>query len=1285
MRDGGSASLVDRFTSGTVNPYVPRIILRHLAADPGVRAWTVDGTVAFVDISGFTKLSERLAKAGREGAEQITEAIGGSFEAILSVAYMNGGGLIKFGGDALLLLFEGDGHLERAARATVLMRRILRDVGKIEVPGAKVNLRMSQGLHTGRFHFFLVGEVHRELLPIGPAWSRTVAMEHDADAGEILISPEAAALLPARCLGATKGQGVLLKREPSVADEQPLADEALVVSPELVAECLPTAVRSHVAAGGGTPEHRPVTIAFVHFEETDKLIEHEGATIATERLDRLVSIVQTAAEEQDVAFLASDVDADGGKLILTAGAPRITGDDEERMLLTLRKIVDADLPIPVRIGVNRGSVFAGDIGPWYRRTYTVMGDAVNLSARLMAKAEPGLIYATADVLDRSNTLFETTELEPFAVKGKARPVRAWAVGPATGSRTRQVASRRLPLAGRAEEMAVLRDALGVTIAGEGRLVDIIGEPGIGKSRLLEELREAALDLRVLRATCEAYTANTPYIVWRELLRELLHIGWQDTDDAVGERLRLELVERAPDLLPWLPLIARAFDADLPPTPEMALLAEDGQREKLHESILRFLDVELAGPTAMEIEDAHHMDDASADLLTYLAMRLEGRPWLLTVSRRPTVTGFDPPDVPGLRLLGLAPLEMADAMAMAKMATEDRPQADHVLQLVVERSGGNPQFLHDLVDAVAESGVGGGLPDSVEAAAMARVDALAPEDRALVRKAAVFGVMFDPRMLAWVLDDERVPGPETWARLADYFEEEADGYLRFRRALIRDAAYEGLPYKLRRQLHGEIGRRLEADLAHPEEAAGLLSLHFIVAGQYAQAWHYAPIAAERARELYANVEAARLLLRAIEAGKRVHEVTDGQLGALHEQVGDAWDRAGEFQRSVDSFALARRLLRGNPLDESRLLLKRSKAEEKLGHYPQALAWVTRARRLLDGISGDEARRRSAQLSAWYATVLQAEGRTTDALPWCERAVAEAQAAGDQEALAQAYNVLEWVDIMMGRSDGRHLRKALAIYESMGDLAGQAKILTNLGAGAYFSGQWDEAIECWERGREAYLTVGQPVDAASSDSNMGEVLSDQGRLDEAEPLLREALRVWRASGDRYSYAGTLSQLGRVLSRSGRHEEALELFAEARDGLESVGAQADVLETDAKVAECYLFMGRHDDALELATSTLEKVNAPDSVSVAGPLLERVIGYARLQSGDVTGARAAFETCLAVARERGADFEVAMALRGLTQLDHCEGCASSPEMIDEAREIFERLRVIAAPAIPVPALVGA
>jgi hypothetical protein len=120
-----------------------------------------------------------------------------------------------------------------------------------------------------------------------------------------------------------------------------------------------------------------------------------------------------------------------------------------------------------------------------------MGDAVNLTARVMAKSEPGQIYATGDVLDRSNTLFETTKLEPFAVKGKAEPVQAWSVGRAEGSRTRQVSLQRLPLTGRNAELGVIRKAFASARSGAGRLIEVIGDAGIGKTRLLEALRDAA--------------------------------------------------------------------------------------------------------------------------------------------------------------------------------------------------------------------------------------------------------------------------------------------------------------------------------------------------------------------------------------------------------------------------------------------------------------------------------------------------------------------------------------------------------------------------------------------------------------------------------------------------------------------------------------------------------------------------------------------------------------------------------------------------------------------------
>ena len=150
----GSASGADR-----LSPYVPRILQHRLVADPAGQWWTAEGTAAFVDISGFTQLSERLARKGREGSEQITDAIGTSFESILRVAYESGAGLLKFGGDSLLLWFHDPGHAARACRAAVLMRRVLRDVGRIEVPGAKVDAADVAGCAFGALPFFLGGHV----------------------------------------------------------------------------------------------------------------------------------------------------------------------------------------------------------------------------------------------------------------------------------------------------------------------------------------------------------------------------------------------------------------------------------------------------------------------------------------------------------------------------------------------------------------------------------------------------------------------------------------------------------------------------------------------------------------------------------------------------------------------------------------------------------------------------------------------------------------------------------------------------------------------------------------------------------------------------------------------------------------------------------------------------------------------------------------------------------------------------------------------------------------------
>src|SRR5262245_62376347 len=198
-------------TSAELVSFVPRLTIDWLRDHPEALWREVDGTVAFIDISCFTAMSVRLSSRGKAGAEEVTEVMNATFAALLAVAYAQGGGLLKFGGDALLLLYEGESHAARAARAAFEMRRTLRAIGRPRTSAGPVQLRMHAGLHTGRFQFFLVGESHRELLVTGPAATRTVEMEAASEAGEILLSQETAAELDPSTLGDEKGSGRLLQ------------------------------------------------------------------------------------------------------------------------------------------------------------------------------------------------------------------------------------------------------------------------------------------------------------------------------------------------------------------------------------------------------------------------------------------------------------------------------------------------------------------------------------------------------------------------------------------------------------------------------------------------------------------------------------------------------------------------------------------------------------------------------------------------------------------------------------------------------------------------------------------------------------------------------------------------------------------------------------------------------------------------------------------------------------------------------------------------------------------
>ena len=1259
-----------------LQPYLPRLTLEWLAESPDARHRLVDGSLVFADISGFTKLSEKLAKLGPVGAEEMAGAITRCFTDLLGVAYDEDGALLKFGGDALLVLFSGEDpekHAAQAARAAVGMRKRLQAVGKLVTLGGRVNLRMSVGAHSGRFDFFLVGESHRELIVTGPGSTRVVEMEGIADAGEIVVSPEFASNLPAACVSGEKSDGRVLRRAPTGAVSP------VWMLPELPDDVLegsiPVAIRDTLVAAIGEPEHRQVSVAFVHFEGTDELLRTRGPDVVADALHRLVGETQAAVDEYGVCFLGSDVDADGGKLILTAGAPRALGDDEERMLLALRRIADADLPIPVRIGVNKGPVFAGDIGPRFRRTYTVMGDAVNLAARVMSKAPPGEIYATESVLDRSATRFRTVEIEPFMVKGKARPVQAWSVGVALTGRRGHGDRATLPLVARDAEMEVLRVALGAAHDGRRRLVDVVGEAGIGKSRLLQELRAEAQDFVVTGATADAYTATTPYVAWRAILRGLAGIGWEDPSDVVVGRLRELVLEHDPSLLPWLPLIAAAADAEMPPTPEVGDLGHEFLRPKLHEAVEAFLCATVRTPTIFALEDAHLIDEVSAELLTAVAtIEGEERPWLFLILRRPAEGSYRPPEHEAVSRLEVGPLDPVDAMLLAERATEAQPLTPDVLERVVERSNGSPQLLLDLVNAAIAGS--GSLPESVEAAAMVLIDRLPPSDRSLLRHVSVFGLSFHPRFVPDVLDEgTTAPDGSTWRRLEEFLEDDGNGFMKFRRAVVRDAAYRGLPFRVRRRLHGIVGSRLESDTPDPDELAGLLSLHYFLAEEYPKAWPYATKAGERASGVFANAEAARLFSRAIEAGRRSH-VEPEELRSVYERLGMVQLRAGLFTESRKSFAEAHHLAQ-DPVTRARMMMRRSYVEEYVGSYPRALGWLTRAHHVLEGVQGDDARRLGVELVYRQAAVYYNVGRAAEALRRSRRAIEMAEEAGVRDVLGHSCNILGNSLAWLGKPGAEEqFRRALAIYEEQGLLPGQAMVQLNLGASAYWEGRWDDALELYNRALELHTRTGNPVEAAFAGENIAEIYIEQGYLDEAEVLLRDASRKMRATGELTGLAGSLGFLGRVSVRSGRLDEAAERLSQARAVYARLGTKAGVYEIDAREAERLVMDGRSQAALELADATFARMNEDVGIEVLAASLMRTRGYALVQLGRLADARAAFGESLAAAKERGAAYEAALTIQGLARLDRLEHRGDPSNLEAAAQVTFERLGVIAIPA---------
>jgi class 3 adenylate cyclase/tetratricopeptide (TPR) repeat protein len=1267
VRTEPDAALAFAPTSDTLVPFASILALDWVRDTPDVRYRSVPGTLVFADISGFTRLTERLAAKGRVGAEEMSDHLDAVLSTLLDAASAYGGWLVKWGGDALLLMFDGPDDAARACAASDAMRRAIADTGRLDTSVGRVRLRMSVGIHTGVFEFVLVGTERRELLITGDAATVTAGLEATAEAGEVLLSQVTAKHLPPTCRGPRKGDGVLLDAVPGC--EQPGRPSAPELDDDAVAAVLPPLVAAHVRAGGGNGEHHHVAVAFVEFRGIGELSARRGPAGVVDALEHLVAVTQTACARYGVSLHETDIGPDGGKLMLVAGAPMPLDDPCESMLCVANEVVTNPGVLAVRVGVTTGRVFAGAVGPAYRRSYSVKGDTVNLAARIMGKAATGEVWALPAVTAASRTQFALSPLEPFAVKGKKLPVTAVAVGDPVA---RVRAGADLPCIGRIAELARLWASAVRAGEGHGSVIELVGSAGTGKTRIVAESAHLARALSVIGVGAEPYRATTPYAVVRPMLLRAMGLGAGDAD-VLRTRLQAWCEAVAPELAPWLPLLGTAIDVELPETPETRDLGEEFRRPQVERAVVDALTAALPHPTLITVDDAQYADEASAGVLRAIAAVVAERPWLLVVARRPDDGAA--PLVTDSNHMVLGPLDDDEATLLVDAETREHPLSDHIAAAVLARAGGNPMFLRELARAAAAGGDAQVLPETIEDIVVAQVGQLPPRDRDVLRAASVIGMTVDPVLLTRLLAPaESTPPAEVRLDGLQRFLTREGAAWRFRQALAHAAAYHGLPFRRRLELHSRLADLLSSSAGSDEDAT--LSLHFFEAGRYAEAAVTARTAAERAARLYANVEAAALYERAIAATRRLtgpDAVPAADMAALVEHLADVQLRLGDFDAADASYARARRLLPGDRAAAVRIALKTVRSASHQGDYPKTLRRLRSARTQLDGTVGPEYDRFRADVAMRAAYTRWRQGRLQSARSAWLEVLATTNADMLPDVVADALGMLDMAEIGLGLpSDPTRAARALQLYERLGDLADQARVLNQMGYRAYFAGDWVTALSLYERSRDLLDRIGNTPNAAVLAANIAEILVDQGRSAEAETMLRTALHTWRAAGAWNDAAFGYSLLGRALSRQGQYDEGRQMLAEARRHFAAQDARTEIVDADTYLAESLLLEGRNEEALDAAQNALAQASALAALPAQGPLLYRVVGGALDALGRPEEAAAAYGRSLEIARQRNAGHDVAFTLTAIAARARAAGQPVDPSWLTEVTELGRQLGLV-------------
>ncbi len=985
----------------------------------------------------------------------------------------------------------------------------------------------------------------------------------------------------------------------------------------------PPAAYGRPADGTTEEERRVVTVLFADLS---------GYTAISERLDpEAVSQITDRALRR----LAQEVDRYGGTIdkyigdnvMAIFGAPVAHEDDPERAVRAGFGMQDAMDEIntqleerhgarfQLRVGINTGEVLAGEVAG----TYTVMGDVVNVASRLQTAGAPGDVTVGQLTYESTRHAVEYEPMAPLELKGKAEPVPGYRALELLAERTTPRTSQAsgAPLVGRSDELALV-EALHRRVVAEGRphLVTVIGEAGVGKSRLLRELSmrmETTDDPPVVRqGRCLAYGSGTVYWALGEVLREECGIddgdsaeaAWAKLDARVGELAGAEAVA----------LVGRLLGMEAPAG--IADPTEELDAARLRETFFAAVRALIEGmanerPVVLAFEDIHWGDQGMLDLIEHVAQWVRGPVMIVALARddlleRRSAWGS------GRRAttLFLEPLtlEQTRELVAGLLPAADR---DHAAAAVAERAGGNPFFAEEMVRRLADvrDSTVAELPDTVHALLAARLDALAPFERRVVQQAAVIGRTFWPEALEPLAAEE---GEDLRVALDSLAEKDlvvpgdqrgpaGEPELAFKHVLIRDVAYAMLPRAIRARKHFEVGRFVQERAGdRTDEVAALLAEHY-----------------GRAAALGAEAHIEEADLGPMRAAAR----------QFLELAGDAAQRFFSNEEAFGHYAAALDLL-SDPEERVRVADKQGDVALRLGRI-------------------------DAALEAWRACL--EHHRAAEDLPKIGGTLRKIGAAltqqGERRAAIEHYQ--QGMNLL---KDGPPSRELVRLYEDAAWLYVQ-------------SGDNMLAIYASEKALRLAQQLGEAIAVSRAHGIFGRVFSRIGDVDRARENLEKAVELARHGDDELEEILALLALGNHLEvAEADYEGADKVYEQALAVAERIGDVPSQVELHAALAFLAVYRADWDAVERLSEASAQLAEG------AGLVLKLCLPYAlrglmHWRAGDWEQAESDYQRAAELAEDVGWSEIAYAALYGLSVTRRDRGAPDeSVQALDHALEISER-----------------